>query len=319
MTLRARPCCRRRQPLPPRTACRRPPPSWQRCWAPATRWQRWVGALLWLRGTGCGRGEAARCRAVQGCLRRPAPAHRAVHLPTAAVRRSCCGWQMPTCRRRRGRRRQSASVEQPLSWLPSSWASCWLLRRDGGPGLGWTRLAGSRPTRAGGCRCPPPCSCGCRRTRASPPHLRPAPAPQPPAEEEWPDAKEIKAARRAEEEAKTPVPERCWALRNVAGAAGAGRLGLAVGRNRDVVLLWQTCKTGVWFTRLAAAFAPCHPPLAGTLSMGGPGERARARQLLEQAVLLKQGFAGAKDHPGAGRAAGRRGRAGGGSGWRRLW
>ena len=39
------------------------------------------------------------------------------------------------------------------------------------------------------------------------------------AEEEWPDAKEIKAARRAEEEAKTPIPERCWALRNVAGAS----------------------------------------------------------------------------------------------------
>lgn len=34
--------------------------------------------------------------------------------------------------------------------------------------------------------------------------------------------------------------------------------------------------------------------------MGGPGERARARQLLEQGVLLKQGFAGAKDHPGVG-------------------
>lgn len=42
---------------------------------------------------------------------------------------------------------------------------------------------------------------------------------------------------------------------------------------------------------------PAHP--AGTLSMGGPGERARARQLLEQAVLLKQQYAGAPDHPGA--------------------
>ncbi|PSC67518.1 hypothetical protein C2E20_8825 isoform B [Micractinium conductrix] len=70
--------------------------------------------------------------------------------------------------------------------------------------------------------------------------------------EEWPDTAEIKAARRAEEEAKTPIPERCWALRNV----------------------------------------------AGTLSMGGAGERARARKLLEQAVLLKQQFAGAPDHPG---------------------
>jgi hypothetical protein len=36
-------------------------------------------------------------------------------------------------------------------------------------------------------------------------------------EEEWPDAAESKAARLAEREAKTPVPERCWALRNVAG------------------------------------------------------------------------------------------------------
>ena len=33
--------------------------------------------------------------------------------------------------------------------------------------------------------------------------------------------------------------------------------------------------------------------------MGGPGERARARQLLEQAVLLKQQYAGAPGHPGA--------------------
>ncbi|KAI3436380.1 hypothetical protein D9Q98_002434 [Chlorella vulgaris] len=70
--------------------------------------------------------------------------------------------------------------------------------------------------------------------------------------EEWPDAAETKAARLAEREAKTPVPERCWALRNV----------------------------------------------AGQLSMGGPGERARARSLLEQAVLLKQQYAGAADHPG---------------------
>lgn len=48
-------------------------------------------------------------------------------------------------------------------------------------------------------------------------------APRAP-EEEWPDAAEIKAARRAEQDAKTPVPERCWALRNVAGIYGAGRL-----------------------------------------------------------------------------------------------
>lgn len=70
-------------------------------------------------------------------------------------------------------------------------------------------------------------------------------------EEEWPDAEEIRAARFAENESRTPIAERVWALRNV----------------------------------------------AGTLAMGGPGERARARQLLEQAVQLKQQFAGAPDHP----------------------
>ena len=42
------------------------------------------------------------------------------------------------------------------------------------------------------------------------------------AEEEWPDAAETKAARVAEREAKTPVPERCWALRNVAGRSVRG-------------------------------------------------------------------------------------------------
>lgn len=72
-------------------------------------------------------------------------------------------------------------------------------------------------------------------------------------EEEWPDEEEMRAARMADRNAKTPVPERVWALRNV----------------------------------------------AGTLAMGGPGERSRARQLLEQAVILKQQFAGAPDHPGS--------------------
>jgi hypothetical protein len=71
-------------------------------------------------------------------------------------------------------------------------------------------------------------------------------------EEEWPDETEMRAARMADREAKTPIPERVWALKNV----------------------------------------------AGTLAMGGLGERARARKLLEQAVLLKQQFAGAADHPG---------------------
>lgn len=70
-------------------------------------------------------------------------------------------------------------------------------------------------------------------------------------EEEWPDEAEMRKARAEDREAKTPIPERAWALRNV----------------------------------------------AGTLALGGPGERGRARQLLERAVLLKQGFAGAADHP----------------------
>jgi hypothetical protein len=70
-------------------------------------------------------------------------------------------------------------------------------------------------------------------------------------EEEWPDAAEIRAARYMEREAQTPIAERVWALKNV----------------------------------------------AGTLAMGGPGEKARARQLLLQAVHLKQQFAGAPDHP----------------------
>jgi hypothetical protein len=70
-------------------------------------------------------------------------------------------------------------------------------------------------------------------------------------EEEWPDAEEIRAARMADKEAKTPIAERVWALRNV----------------------------------------------AGTLALGGPGERARARQLLEQAVQVKQQYAGTPDHP----------------------
>jgi hypothetical protein len=70
-------------------------------------------------------------------------------------------------------------------------------------------------------------------------------------EEEWPDAEEIRAARLADTESKTPVAERVWALRNV----------------------------------------------AGTLALGGPGERSRARQMLEQAVILKQKVADASDHP----------------------
>ena len=71
-------------------------------------------------------------------------------------------------------------------------------------------------------------------------------------EEEWPDASETAAAAFAERQARTPLPERVWALRNV----------------------------------------------AGTLALGGLGERARARRLLEEAVALKEEAVGNKEHPG---------------------
>jgi hypothetical protein len=70
-------------------------------------------------------------------------------------------------------------------------------------------------------------------------------------EEEWPDEEEIRKARAQDKEAKTPVAERIWALKNV----------------------------------------------AGTLSMGNAGEVSKARQLLEQAVLLKQELCCLPDHP----------------------
>ena len=53
-------------------------------------------------------------------------------------------------------------------------------------------------------------------------------------------------------EEATPVPERAWALRNV----------------------------------------------ASTLALGGPGERARARSLLEKAVILKEQWLNDDQHPG---------------------
>ena len=70
-------------------------------------------------------------------------------------------------------------------------------------------------------------------------------------EEEWPDEEELRRERAKEREAKTPVTERIWALRNV----------------------------------------------ASSLAIGNAGEVSRARQLLEQAVLLKQDMCEAKDHP----------------------
>ena len=71
-------------------------------------------------------------------------------------------------------------------------------------------------------------------------------------EEEWPDEDEVRAARMQVREEATPVPERAWALRNV----------------------------------------------AATLSLGGPGERARARTLLEKAVTLKEQWLDDLEHPG---------------------
>ena len=71
-------------------------------------------------------------------------------------------------------------------------------------------------------------------------------------EEQWPDENEMKAATMAAREEATPVPERAWALRNV----------------------------------------------ASTLALGGPGEKARARTLLEKAVGLKEQWLDDKEHPG---------------------
>jgi hypothetical protein len=71
-------------------------------------------------------------------------------------------------------------------------------------------------------------------------------------EEEWPDEDEVRAARMAVREEATPVPERAWALRNV----------------------------------------------ASTLALGGLGERARARNLLEKAVTLKELWLDDDQHPG---------------------
>ena len=71
-------------------------------------------------------------------------------------------------------------------------------------------------------------------------------------EEEWPDEDEVRAARMQVREEATPVPERAWALRNV----------------------------------------------AATLSLGGAGERARARTLLEKAVTLKEQWLNDAEHPG---------------------
>lgn len=70
-------------------------------------------------------------------------------------------------------------------------------------------------------------------------------------QEEWPDASESAAARVAQREATTPIPERVWALRNV----------------------------------------------AATSALGGPAGAARAVQLLQQALQLKEEDLGDSSHP----------------------
>jgi hypothetical protein len=69
--------------------------------------------------------------------------------------------------------------------------------------------------------------------------------------EEWPDASELAADRAAARDAATPVPERVWALRNV----------------------------------------------AATAAMSGAGGVARAVQLLDKALALKQEWVGSAEHP----------------------
>jgi hypothetical protein len=68
---------------------------------------------------------------------------------------------------------------------------------------------------------------------------------------EWPDASELAADRAAARDAATPVPERVWALRNV----------------------------------------------AATAAMSGAGGVARAVQLLDKALALKQEWVGSAEHP----------------------
>ena len=54
-------------------------------------------------------------------------------------------------------------------------------------------------------------------------------------EEEWPDQAETAAARLAEREAATPVPERVWALRNVASTLVRPRAGCCYPRRTSHV------------------------------------------------------------------------------------
>lgn len=221
--------------------------------------------------------------------------------------RSCCAWQREICRHKPRRRGKNGSGVQLLSWPPSLLVRAQTCCRHVGsicnlPVTLAVCLAGHRRWRIPLFPIWAP-----RATRTRLPF---ALCPPPDAEEEWPDAAEIKAARRAEQDAKTPVPERCWALRNVAGWQG-GHAALLVCRVfYSAFLCWTPSGRGIHHlgkqcdSALSFQAHTCHaiiplPIMTGTLSMGGAGERARARQLLEQAVLLKQQFAGAADHPGA--------------------
>ena len=130
--------------------------------------------------------------------------------------RRCPALPSPTYPQRHARSGRSRSGAQHQSWQQSSWVSGgdgWVEVDSGGAGLlpvcPLGVNAGQAAATAACCQSLVLCALP-RLARAA---------------EEWPDTAEIKAARRAEEEAKTPIPERCWALRNVAGGCtseGAG-------------------------------------------------------------------------------------------------
>ena len=103
---------------------------------------------------------------------------------------------------------------------------------------------------------------------------------------------ELTSARLADQASKTPIPERVWALRNVAGAHMLRVMRFGVGHTcleEQVVRASHNASSACQLSVLCGT---------GTLAMGGPNERGRARKLLEQAVLLKGQYAGRPDHPG---------------------
>ena len=139
--------------------------------------------------------------------------------------------------------------------------------------------------------------------------------------EEWPDEAELRAARAAEREATTPVPERCWALRNVASTlalGGASERGQARHMLEKAVLLKQRAAGAADHPSVLPELAPLAKLLAGeagweedaagaaTLALrvyGGvadayaaAGDAASAVALLEAAVRRHEKAAGVR-HP----------------------